>query len=459
MTSVSVSVLSSVLAPAAKPSTAIDTADKSGTTGTSGFSATLHRVEKASATKSAEAAKPASKSVSEHADKVDQAGNPEPEVAASDAPTEGLTDQLAKPPATTPAAPAIDPTVKPGVVIAPVTDLKDEPLVEGEIDKDKSASELAVSPSTQVAPSAVQPAAVPLPDTNQAAINTVMQNQAQSTPERHVSTTIDETPLATSIMASITMGKSLEKTSTAPQPAVLGDAGDASKDFSGIIDTAQSKTAAQQLTATVDAAVEQSNAAPELAVKLKAEPEKVAVAQLPTDDKDGAAVTNAVAATGSTPAQPASISSSASATAALQTPVASQDWAKHLGQQLVNFHLKGDQNVQLHLNPANLGPMSITLNVNEHLQATAHFSSHSSQVRSALEQGITQLRDSMAEQGISLGETSVGEQRQQGFAQNNNGKSPVFNAIKGVDDHRTADVSTPVSSGRTPANGEISTYA
>ena len=103
--------------------------------------------------------------------------------------------------------------------------------------------------------------------------------------------------------------------------------------------------------------------------------------------------------------------------------------------------------------------MSITLNVNEHLQATAHFSSHSGQVRSALEQGIAQLRESMAQQGISLGETSVGEQRQQGFGQSEAGQSQRANAPQLTNLNLVADDSTPVSAAKTHTSGEISTYA
>lgn len=459
MTSVSVSALSSMLAPAAKSSTASETADKSGTTGTSGFSAALHRVEKASSTKAADAAKPTSKTVNEQADKVDQAGTPGTTKTTSDAPSETLPNQPGKLPVTAPVAPAINETIKPDVIAAPVADLTDEPLVKSEIDKDKPVGDLVEKALEEVVPSAVQPAALPPPDATQAAIKTVMPSQAQTTPERSTDSPLEESPLATSIMASITMGKSLEKTNAAPAPAVLNDASDVPKAFAGVIDAAQSKTAVQPSAVPVDTGLEQPTTAPELAVKQKAEPDRAVATPSPADDKDVVSVTSAVAATATTHAQPASISSSTNATAVLQTPVTNQDWAKHLGQQLVNFHLKGAQNVQLHLNPENLGPMSITLNVNEHLQATAHFSSHNSQVRSALEQGITQLRDSMAEQGISLGETSVGEQRQQGFAQNNSGKSPVFNNIKGVDDNLVADVSAHVSPARAPTNGEISTYA
>ncbi|KFC50708.1 hypothetical protein DK37_08975 [Halomonas sp. SUBG004] len=70
----------------------------------------------------------------------------------------------------------------------------------------------------------------------------------------------------------------------------------------------------------------------------------------------------------------------------------------------------GEQHIQMKLHPAELGPLSISLKMTEH-GAQAHFLSAHAQVRQVLEQAIPQLRDALAEQGISLGETSVGEQK------------------------------------------------
>ncbi|MEA2119476.1 flagellar hook-length control protein FliK [Halovibrio sp. HP20-50] len=106
--------------------------------------------------------------------------------------------------------------------------------------------------------------------------------------------------------------------------------------------------------------------------------------------------------------------------AILTTPITSTAWPQQLGQQLVQISQRGgEQHVQMQLNPAELGPLSISLKFGEQ-GAQAHFLSAHSQVRQVLEQAIPQLREALAEQGISLGETSVGEQRnpnEQGFAQ------------------------------------------
>lgn len=106
--------------------------------------------------------------------------------------------------------------------------------------------------------------------------------------------------------------------------------------------------------------------------------------------------------------------------ATIATPVTSPVWSQQLSQQLVQISQRGgEQHVQMQLNPAELGPLSISLKFGEQ-GAQAHFLSAHAQVRQVLEQAIPQLREALAEQGISLGETSVGEQRDpndQAFAQ------------------------------------------
>ncbi|MCK2184926.1 flagellar hook-length control protein FliK [Halomonas getboli] len=98
----------------------------------------------------------------------------------------------------------------------------------------------------------------------------------------------------------------------------------------------------------------------------------------------------------------------------LSAPVGSQTWPGQLGQRLVQFARQGgEQHIEMKLHPAELGPLSVTLKVGDQ-GAQAHFLSSHAQVRHALEQAIPQLREALAGQGIALGETSVGEQRQGG---------------------------------------------
>lgn len=116
--------------------------------------------------------------------------------------------------------------------------------------------------------------------------------------------------------------------------------------------------------------------------------------------------------------------SAPAASASLTAPLASPEWQKGLEQQVLGLHQRGEQRIELHLHPAELGPLSISLQLGES-GAQAQFLSSHPQVRAAVEQAIPQLREALAQQGISLGETSVGEQQyrspQEQFSDGNGG--------------------------------------
>ncbi|EPC04531.1 hypothetical protein L861_04200 [Litchfieldella anticariensis FP35 = DSM 16096] len=120
----------------------------------------------------------------------------------------------------------------------------------------------------------------------------------------------------------------------------------------------------------------------------------------------------------------------------LPAPMTSPQWSQQLGQQLIGLHQRGGQQIELHLNPAELGPLSVSLKVTEH-GAQAQFLSAHAQVRTAIEQAIPQLREALEEQGISLGEAMVGEhpqqqqQEQPAFAGNPGMQASGINAPQG----------------------------
>lgn len=106
----------------------------------------------------------------------------------------------------------------------------------------------------------------------------------------------------------------------------------------------------------------------------------------------------------------------------LQAPVASQPWRQELGRQVVELVQRGGERMELRLNPRELGPLSVTLKVDDGGAQAQFFSAHAA-VRGAVEQAIPQLREALAQQGIALGEASVGEQRQQSGQRETAGRS------------------------------------
>lgn len=95
-------------------------------------------------------------------------------------------------------------------------------------------------------------------------------------------------------------------------------------------------------------------------------------------------------------------------------PVGSDQWGPAIGQQMIRMSASGHHVAELNLNPTGLGPLKVTLTMGDN-QAQAMFMSAHESVRKAVEAALPQLRTTLAEQGISLGQTSVGAETRQSF--------------------------------------------
>jgi flagellar hook-length control protein FliK len=105
---------------------------------------------------------------------------------------------------------------------------------------------------------------------------------------------------------------------------------------------------------------------------------------------------------------------------------------------MLRMNAAGAQVAELNLNPAGLGPLKVTLSMGDN-QAQAMFVSAHESVRKAVEAALPQLRASLAEQGISLGQASVGAEAhrfagqggafdQQAQQQQGSGRQPQYPA-------------------------------
>lgn len=152
----------------------------------------------------------------------------------------------------------------------------------------------------------------------------------------------------------------------------------------------------------------------------------------------------------------------ASGQASINTPLNSPAWPQQLGQQLAQFtHRGGEQQIQLQIHPEKLGPLSVSLKVGEHGGTQAHFLSGHAQVRQVVEQAIPQLRDALADQGITLGDTSVGEQQSQGepsFAEGDSSGQPADNGSEAGGDI-TDPEERPAIAGTLALDGRVDLYA
>lgn len=93
----------------------------------------------------------------------------------------------------------------------------------------------------------------------------------------------------------------------------------------------------------------------------------------------------------------------------LGTPLANPAWGEEFGQRITWMATQREHTAELHLNPPNLGPLDVVLSVSGD-QATAMFTSPHAAVRSAVEQALPKLREMLADNGIMLGNATVGDQ-------------------------------------------------
>jgi flagellar hook-length control protein FliK len=155
---------------------------------------------------------------------------------------------------------------------------------------------------------------------------------------------------------------------------------------------------------------------------------------------------------------PNPVAAAAPQQAALTPEVGSSEWGKALGRQMLHMGKAGEQVAELQLNPPGLGPLKVTLSLNDN-QVQAFFVSAHASVRAAVEAALPQLRGTLADNGISLGNASVdaGTQQQPAFAQGQQGQDnrhsrPAYSG---------ADAATPLATAVAPtrSRGKVDIYA
>ncbi|WP_110709069.1 flagellar hook-length control protein FliK [Salinicola sp. CR57] len=130
------------------------------------------------------------------------------------------------------------------------------------------------------------------------------------------------------------------------------------------------------------------------------------VSSVPTPRSDiGSLATATTSPTGA--AGPASAGSSTPGF--INAPVQSPQWPASFGQQVLQMHQRGDQQMSLRLHPQELGPLNVSLTVQDQ-QAQLQILSAHAPVRAAVEAAIPQLRQALADSGIALGEAMVSDQ-------------------------------------------------
>ena len=227
-------------------------------------------------------------------------------------------------------------------------------------------------------------------------------------------------------------------TAASAQSALSSDTADADKKsalLAGLTTTASSlladdgKTAvtdssapATASTATAHAAGKNTSAAsPDfssaLAAMTAANGNVAVAAQTDSRTPDSALnlVNNAAVAVSSAPVSTTPTTTSAvtaPSTPLLNAQLGTPEWQQQLGQQVMMFNRQGQQTAELRLHPQDLGSIQISMKI-ENNQAQLHFVSGHSAVRSAIEAAMPDLKTALADNGISLGQSSVGSDSSQ----------------------------------------------
>jgi len=125
-----------------------------------------------------------------------------------------------------------------------------------------------------------------------------------------------------------------------------------------------------------------------------------------------------------------SLAPSVLSTESLSTPVQSAitetfaraDWGQGMGKQILWMVNQNISSAEFRLNPANLGPLEVRIDMDND-QVNVAFSSRHADVREAVEQALPRLREMFEEKGLNLSDTDVSqqsfaEQRENAFEQN-----------------------------------------
>jgi flagellar hook-length control protein FliK len=93
----------------------------------------------------------------------------------------------------------------------------------------------------------------------------------------------------------------------------------------------------------------------------------------------------------------------------LQQPIGTPAWNDGVADRVMWMAKYDLQTAELHLNPADLGPIEITLTLSgdDKTQAAVQFSAAHASTRDAIETALPRLREMLQENGITLGQAGV----------------------------------------------------
>ena len=273
-------------------------------------------------------------------------------------------------------------------------------------------------------------------------------------PEIKVATGVgNDTHAGSNSVSSATASKSAVAISTKVDAGISAkvDAGISTKVDAGIIpkvDTGASDSkivTTDALTLTQTATAKNGSTGLDMAIKSALEAKAAAVQ--PSSEQLASAQTLSVI----------NSSSLSSNTTTIAAPLGSNAWSSEFSQKISWLSNQQSQVAELHLNPPDLGPMHVVISVTDN-QATALFSSPHSEVRHAIENALPKLRESLADNGIMLGNATVSDQRPRDSGAGNFTHQRARDRVESLNTTESAPISTPLIATRR-YTGILDTFA
>jgi flagellar hook-length control protein FliK len=147
-------------------------------------------------------------------------------------------------------------------------------------------------------------------------------------------------------------------------------------------------------------------------------------------------------------------------TLALPTPVDSPQFAGALGIQVSVLAKGGVQHAELHLNPAEMGPVSIRIEL-DGSEAQVQFGADLEQTRQAIERGLPELASALRDAGFTLSGGGVSQHARQRGGADGEGEGSDTHRSGAAGRHADADASgtKALRAARHVAAGGVDVYA
>lgn len=95
---------------------------------------------------------------------------------------------------------------------------------------------------------------------------------------------------------------------------------------------------------------------------------------------------------------------------ALTRPLSHPNWNQEVGERIIWMNNRGISSAEIRMNPQNMGPITVRINVDPDQQTSVSFTAQNADVRTALEASIPRLREMLSSQNLNLADVNVSQQ-------------------------------------------------